>query len=311
MNSLPAGSKRSSLTGVLPVVQLPFHEDEQIDFHCLSTEIDWLFEQGANGTVMAMVSETLRLTQSERKEVAQHICRHAAGRGDAVISVGAESTFAAVDFARHAESVGATALMAIAPVSVPPLAGELIRYFERIIQAVSIPVIIQDASGYVGRSIGIESMVELLAKFGAERVLFKPEAAPLGPQLSDLRDATQGQARVFEGSGGIALLDNYRRGIVGTMPGSDLIVGVVALWHALEQGDLDRAYSISLPLSSIVSLQVGLDGFLAVEKHLLVRQGVFHNQIVRGPVAYRLDSETRDEVDRLFDLLMNAVTSTV
>lgn len=311
MNSRTASSERSGLAGVLPVVQLPFHEDEQIDFHCLSKEIDWLFEQGAHGIVTAMVTETLRLTQSERKEVAQHICQQVAKRGDAIISVGAESTFAAIDFAKHAESVGATALMAIAPVSVPPLADELIRYFERIIQAVSIPVIIQDASGYVGRSVGIPSMVELLAKFGPERVLFKPEAAPLGPQLSDLRNATNGQARVFEGSGGIALLDNYRRGIVGTMPGSDLIVGVAALWRALEQGDHDRAYKISLPLSSVVSLQVGLDGFLAIEKHLLVRQRVFQNQVVRGPVAYRLDNETRDEVDRLFDLLMKAVGSAI
>lgn len=309
MNSLTAGSQRRGLVGVLPVVQLPFHESEQIDFPTLSEEINWLFERGCNGVVMAMVTETLRLTHSERKQVAQHICEQAVGRGDAIISVGAESTYAAIDFAQHAESAGATAVMAIPPVSVSPMSEELIRYFERIIQSVSIPVIIQDASGYLGSSIGIPSMVELLATFGPERLLFKPEAAPLGPQLSNLRNATNGQARVFEGSGGIALLDNYRRGIVGTMPGSDLIVGVVALWHALEQGDYDRAYRISLPLSSIVSLQVGLDGFLAVEKHLLVRQGIFRNQIVRGPVSYRLDADTRDEVDRRFNLLVNAVAS--
>src|SRR5690606_13268330 len=107
--------------------------------------------------------------------------------------------------------------------------------------------------------------------------LFKPEATPIGPKLSALRDATSGKARVFEGTGGIALVDSYRRGIVGTMPGADLISGIVALWKALEAGDERRIYELSLPISSIVAIQNSLDAFLAVEKYLLVKQGVFRN----------------------------------
>lgn len=298
-----------SVRGVLPVLQLPFGDDESIDFATLDREIDWVLEQGADGAVMAMVTETLRLLSEERRQVAAAICRRVDGRGQAVISVGAESAFVAVELARHAESVGATAVMAVPPISVAPLGDEVVRYFERIVRAVAIPVVVQDASGYVGRPIGPANMVRLLDEFGPERVLFKPEAAPLGPQLSALRDAAGGRARVLEGSGGIALLDNYRRGIVGTMPGSDLIIGIVAMWRALERGDEEAAYRVSLPLSSLVTLQAGLDGFLAIEKHLLVKQGVFRNAVVRGPVGYRLDDETRSEVDRLFQMVLEACAS--
>ena len=42
---------------------------------------------------------------------------------------------------------------------------------------------------------------------------------------------------MFEGSGGIFLIDSYRRGIAGTMPGMDLLDGVVAVWKALQRGD--------------------------------------------------------------------------
>jgi 2-keto-3-deoxy-L-arabinonate dehydratase len=49
---------------------------------------------------------------------------------------------------------------------------------------------------------------------------------------------------------------------------------------------------------------------LAVEKNLLVKRGVFQNEIVRGPVGYALDQETRREVDRLFDILSEAVQET-
>ena len=142
----------------------------------------------------------------------------------------------------------------------------------------------------------------MLEQFGSERIFFKPEASPLGPNLSKLRDATQGTARIFEGSGGINLVDCYRRGIVGTMPGMDLLDGIVALWDALEAGDEERIYQLSLPISALVALelQAGLDGFLAIEKHLLVKRGIFNNTIQLPPVSWELDPETRSEVDRLF-----------
>ena len=131
----------------------------------------------------------------------------------------------------------------------------------------------------------------------------------MGPRLTALREATAGAAKVFEGSGGIALVDSYRRGVVGTMPGADLIDAIVALWKALEARDEPRSYRISAPLSALVALQTSLDAFLAVEKHLLVKQGIFKNEIVRGPRSFCLDPETRAEVDRLFERLMRAVAT--
>ncbi len=294
------------LAGVLPVFQTPFHDNETIDVTTLQREIDWLFERGADGIVMAMVSETLRLATDERQSLAELACRFGLPHGSVVISVGAESSHTAERLARHAASCGATALMAIPPVSVSVGEDEQLRYYERLLRAVPIPLIVQDASGYVGRPMSISLQARLWHEFHP-RVLFKPEAVPIGQRLSQLRDATNGQASVFEGSGGIALVDSFRRGIVGTMPGADLIDSIVALWHALKVGNDQRAYDISLPLSALVALQTGLDGFLAVEKYLLHKQGIFPNQLIRGPVAFQLDDETRLEVDRLFERLTAAV----
>jgi len=58
-----------------------------------------------------------------------------------------------------------------------------------------------------------------------------------------------------------------------------------------------------------VSLQTSLDAYLAVEKHLLCRQGVFKNSVIRGPVAFQLDDDLTATVDSLFDELCEAVTS--
>ena len=304
----PEKSSRA-LSGVLSVFQTPYRADEAIDYGTLEKEIHWLYDRGADGIVMAMVSEVLRLSSQERNQLAEHACLFGHSRGVVVISVGAESSHAAESYARHAESVGADAVMAVPPIAVALDDEELLAYYQRILEAVEIPVIVQDASGYVGRPMSIALMARLLDKFGA-RVLFKPEAVPIGPRLSQLLSATGGKARVFEGTGGIALIDSFQRGIVGTMPGADLIDGIVALWRALKAGEQQAAYRIWLPLAALVSLQHSLDAFLAIEKYLLVRQGVFANTIVRGPVGYHLDAPTCQEVERLFELLMAAVAAT-
>ena len=76
---------------------------------------------------------------------------------------------------------------------------------------IGIPVIVQDASGYVGQAIPLGVYVKLLERYGPDKILFKPEAAPNGPNISALRDATGSAARIFEGSGGVFLIDSYRR----------------------------------------------------------------------------------------------------
>jgi len=299
-----------TVTGVLPVFQTPFHLDESIDFETLAREIDWLFDERADGIVLAMVSEVLRLSDHERQILTEKSCEFANKRGPVIISVGAESSKQAEAFAKHAESSGASALMAIPPVSTGATTDELAGYYERLFKAVEIPIIVQDASGYVGLPMSIEFQAGLLESFGPERVWFKPEAVPIGPRLSALRDATGSRAHIFEGTGGISLVDSYQRGICGTIPGADLIRGIVPLWEALEKGDLKRASRIHGPLSSLISMQTSLDEFLAVEKHLLVRQGIFQNELVRGPRSFVLDKETRSEVDRLFDIMIEATLDT-
>lgn len=310
MSHTPSPSSSPELKGVLPVLQTPFFEDGRIDPQTLKREIDWAFEVGADGVCTAMVSEILRLENSERRELAERVCHDVDKRGVVVISVGAESTLEAQRLATHAEFHGADAVMAIPPIATR-LSPEATRdYFCAIAESVSIPLIVQDASGYVGAPIPLNVSMQILERFGPERICFKPEASPLGPNLSRLRDATGGTARIFEGSGGINLVDCYRRGIQGTMPGTDLLDAIVPLWKALENNDQQRVDQIAFPLSALVTLQLaaGLDGFLAIEKYLLNRRGLFPNTIRRQPVGWEMDQETQNEVDRLFARLQAART---
>ena len=94
---------------------------------------------------------------------------------------------------------------------------QLLEYYSSILQEGELPVIVQDASGYLGNEIPLKVSQQLFAEFGSQQIMFKPEANPMGPRLSLLRDATNREAKIFEGSGGISLMDSYHRGITGTI----------------------------------------------------------------------------------------------
>jgi 4-hydroxy-tetrahydrodipicolinate synthase len=301
---------KKHLHGVLPIVHTPFTNDNQIDAVSLQREIDWAFSVGADGMGTGMVSELLRLRIDERLQLTEWIVQFAKGRGSVFAGVGAESTEQAMLLTKAAQRAGCDAVMAPPPMTTRSSRAGLMNYYCGIADASDLPVIVQDASGYVGQSIPLDLYVELLERYGDDKIVFKPEANPIGPNLSALRDATGGKAKIFEGSGGIALVDSFRRGIVGTMPGMEFLDGIVTLWKALQRGDDAAAYRIYLPICALVALQLqaGLDGFLAIEKYLLVKRGLFATDVRRQPYNWELDQETAREVDRLFAILQNVLS---
>ena len=295
------------LTGVFNVLQTPLTETDEIDEAVFAREIEWLLECGVDGAVLAMVSEVLRFSAEDRRKQWQLVLKIIDGRIPVVASVGAESTYIATSLAKWAEIDGAAAVMATPPSAFATLSNEIKDYYVAIIESVKIPVIVQDASNYLGQPLDISLYVDLIDKYGAERVQFKPEAKPVKERLEMLRDASGGRALVFEGQGGVDLLDTYPIGIVGTMPGAEVPWALVALFKALKEDDWDRARSIHTPLAKLISYQTTLDAYVAVEKYLLVKQGIFTSARQRGPVGFILTNEMKLEIDVAFDQLKAAV----
>ena len=301
---------KKKLAGVLPIVHVPFEEDGTIDEKTLKKEIDWIFSVKAQGLGTGMVSEILRLTFEERIALTNHIVQFSAGRGATFAGVGAESTKQALVYAKAAEKAGCDGIMAIPPVTTSLPEEAVLKHFRTLAEGVNLPLIVQDASGYVGQAIPLRIYIQLLELYGNEKILFKPEASPIGPNLSALRDASSGKAKIFEGSGGILLVDSFRRGITGTMPGVDLLDGIVSLWNALVNGDEKLTYRVYFPVCAIVALQLqaGLDGFLAIEKFILKHRGIFKNEVRRTPYSWDLDLETSSEILRLLQILDKAIS---
>ena len=295
------------LSGVFNVLQTPLTETDDIDEAVFAREIEWLLKCGIDGVVLAMVSEVLRFSAEDRRKQWQLVLKLINGRIPVVASVGAESTYIATSLAKWAEIDGAAAVMATPPSAFATLSNEIRDYYVAIIESVKIPVIVQDASNYLGQPLDISLYVDLIDKYGAERVQFKPEAKPVKERLEMLREASGGRALVFEGQGGGGLLSTFPIGIVGTMPGEEVPWALVALFKALKEDNWDRARSIHAPLAKLISYQTTLDAYVAVEKYLLVKQGIFTSVRQRGPVGFILTDEMKVEIDIAFDQLKAAV----
>ncbi len=305
MSNFPTSNQ---LKGVFNVVSIPLNDEDQIDKSVLKKEIDWLIKCGSDGLVLAMVSEVLRFSAQERRVMWQKTLEYLQGRKPLVVSVGAESSAIAVELAKQAAFDGAAAVMATPPSAFKATASEVKKYYQSIIEAVDIPTIVQDASNYLGEPIQLETYVELIDKYGENRVQFKPEAKPVAQRLDQLNKLSSNRAKVFEGQGGVDLLQTHPLGVKGSMPGAEIPWAIIELWRSLEQGNLDKAKQIHQPVARLVALQTSLDAYIAVEKYLLVKQGVFINTNQRGPVGFKLDKQTTESIEAAYEDLTKVVT---
>ena len=293
--------------GIFPVLQMPLNELEEIEPKELRHEIDWLISFGVEGVVLAMVSEVMRFSFEERRHQWQLVLEILEGRLPLIVSVGAESTRVAVKLAKQAASDGAAMLIATPPATYPATSDEIFSYYEAIVESVAIPVVVQDASNYMGQPLPMELYERLLEKFGTERIQFKPEAKPVRDRVAKLQEITGGKAKIFEGQSGMDLLETHELGLVGTMPGSEIVWAISELWNSLESGDFESAKQIHQGISELIEFQQTIDAYVAVEKYLLVKQGIFTSARQRGPVSTILSESTKAGIDRVFEKLISMI----
>lgn len=297
---------KREISGVLPVILMPYNNDSSIDEGDFKRQVDFLVEENCNGFVIGQVSELLRLTTEERYQVAELSAKSADGRCLCIMSTGGESIKSAINFSQHAENVGVDALLVMHPTIMALNNDEMYRYFSDIIESVSIPVMIHHAKSLVKNPLSIEVQAKLLHNFGSERVMFKPEASPTPPRVSQLRDATNGKAKIFEGDGGMMLLDCYKRKLTGTIPATETAEIVHALWNYLNSNDEINARKIAHPLTYLMcQMMNSIDCYATIAKFFLKKRGLINNTYVRPPLDYHVDIESLKEAEETYDYLLN------
>jgi 4-hydroxy-tetrahydrodipicolinate synthase len=170
------------LKGSLTALITPFR-NEKVDEDAFVRIAEWQLSEGTHGLVpVGTTGESPTLSHEEHKRVVELAVRTAAGRAPVVAGAGSNSTSEAVDFARHAESVGADALLIVTPYYNKPTQEGLYQHYKTINDAVGIPIIIYNIPG---RSV-IDMSVETMTR------LFELE------NIAGVKDATANLARVSQ-----------------------------------------------------------------------------------------------------------------
>ena len=281
-----ATAAREPYTGVFPIAPTPFTDRFDLDLDGQRRVLDCMIDQGVDGLcILANYSEQFLLTDAERDTLLDVCLKHVGGRKPVIVTCSHFSTRIAIERARRAEAAGARMLMLMPPYHGATLRADeqgVFEQFARIAEAVSIPLMVQDAP-----LSGVTLSVPFLARLAREVpqvCYFKIEVPGAAAKLRALIAA--GGAAIagpFDGEESITLMADLEAGATGTMPSAlapELIRPVLEHYRAGRKAEAAAAYGRILPLLNYENRQCGL----RATKTVMKEGGVIRSDAVRHPL---------------------------
>jgi 4-hydroxy-tetrahydrodipicolinate synthase len=272
--------------GVFPVAPTVFDERGELDLDGQKRCTDFMIDAGSQGIcILANWSEQFVLTDAERERVMDSVLAHVASRVPVIVTTTHFGTQICAERSRRAQAAGAAMVMVMPPyhgATIRASEGAIYDFFQRVSDAVSIPVMIQDAP-----VAGTPLSVPLLARMAREIenvAYFKIEVPQAANKLRALIEAG-GDSIVgpWDGEEAITLMADLDAGATGAMTGAGYPDGIRQITDAHFPGDREAAaaaYARWLPLINYENRQCGL----IAAKVLMEEGGVIGSAMTRHPV---------------------------
>ena len=288
------------LTGVIPITATPFDSEGRVDEDSIVSLVEFEARCGVHGlNVLGIMGEFHKLTELERRRVAEVFIKSAAGRFPIVVGTSHAGTGACIELSQAAEEAGAAALMVAPP---PGLKGDgaILAHYRAVAAAVSVPIVVQDEPVTTGVTMSPDLLAHIANQLPACRYV-KLEEPPTPTKITALRRLPGGdRLRIFGGMNGMFFFEELSRGAVGIMTGvavPDVLVRVYDLFRA---GDLAGAAAMYDRYASYIRYE-GQQGIgLALRKEVLRLRGAIRSSYVRPP-GPTLDDVTRAELRAILE----------
>jgi len=158
---METGMKR--LEGICVPICTPFADGgSRVDERALRNHIDSMLE--AKVHIIAVCGGTGEfpfLTGPEKRQIAEIAARHIDGRCRLIVQTSAIRTEDAIEFSKHAESIGADALLILPPYFEGPGESGVRWHFEQIGRAIKIPIMVYNIPQFSGFDITPEVFARL------------------------------------------------------------------------------------------------------------------------------------------------------
>jgi 4-hydroxy-tetrahydrodipicolinate synthase len=286
----------TELWGVIPITATPFGDTGQVDEASIATLVEFEARCGVHGlNVLGIMGEAHKLSEGERRRVAEVFVKSAAGRFPVVVGTSHGGTAVVTELSQAAEAAGAAAVMVAPPIG---LRGEavILAHYRAVARAISIPVVVQDEPVTTGVLMSPELLVRIAIEIPACRYI-KLEEAPTPTKITAMRRLPGGDAvRIFGGQNAMYFYEELSRGAVGIMTGVAVPDILVRIYKAFTTGDRAGAAAIYDRYASYIRYE-GQQGIgLALRKELLRLRGAIASSAVRQP-GPSLDDVTRKELN--------------
>jgi 4-hydroxy-tetrahydrodipicolinate synthase len=147
--------------GSITALVTPF-KNGGVDEDALRGLVNWQIENGSHGLVpVGTTGESPTLSHKEHERVVEICVDEVKGRVPVIAGAGSNSTAEAIEFARHAEKVGADALLIVTPYYNKPTQEGLYHHFKAINDATGLPIFIYNIPGRSVIDMSVETMTRL------------------------------------------------------------------------------------------------------------------------------------------------------
>jgi 4-hydroxy-tetrahydrodipicolinate synthase len=289
--------------GVYIISVTPFTDDSDIDWKSVDSLVEFYIAKRVSGvTILGMMGEAQKLTETESAAVARYFIERVAGRVPVLVGVSNPAVNNLVELGKRVMDFGASGIM-IAPAAGLKTEMQIRDYFAMVFKRLgpSVPVCFQDYPLGTGVNISVPTFLQLVDEHQS-LVMFKHEDWPGLKKLQQIRRACDGHSRrrisILCGNGGLYLPQELHRGADGAMTGfayPEMLVEVCNTFFDGRSEDAEDVFDIYLPLVRHEQ-QIGVG--LAIRKEILRRRGAIRSATVRVP-GPRLDKDDLEELERL------------
>jgi dihydrodipicolinate synthase/N-acetylneuraminate lyase len=270
-----------TIDGIIPIIPTPFDREERIDWTAFRQVLDFACSAGVSAMCLpAYASEFYKLSDEERRNLISTAIEHAGGRLPVVAQANSPSAVHAAEMARFAQSAGASAVAVAVPRLFSVSENDLLRYYDRILRAIDIPLLVQDVNPS-GPSVSANFIAQLNRQHPHFRWV-KLEEPMMAVRVAAIAEATSGQVGVLEGWGGMYLIELAEAGVCGIMPGLGIADLLAVIFRLAKAGNKQQAYDIFRGVLPQITFSLqSMELYHHAEKRLLAARGVIGESFVR------------------------------
>lgn len=252
--------------GIHAILYAFFDDEERLDRAAMRRQVEVCLESGVAGiAALGLATEVAKLTFDERRTLMRWVSEDVGGRVPLGFTILGQSVEEQIALVREAEAAKADWIILQPPAVGSYGADEYIAFFSRIMAQTKLPVAIQNAPQYLGRGLDANDIARLMERH-PNMTLIKAEDSAVG--IERLIARTEGRIDIFNGRGGLELIDNLRAGCAGFLLAPDLVDHAVEIMRLYDAGDPRAAERYAEVVPAIVFVMQSIEGLICYGKRL-------------------------------------------